>query len=77
VVENQFSVLNSLWFTIGAFMQQGKDNWYILIMESTIIYQSNGNRWFFFFALPWSFLIKTMNELKKKPFSIQHLPKRS
>nr|XP_022293547.1 glutamate receptor ionotropic, kainate 2-like [Crassostrea virginica]XP_022293548.1 glutamate receptor ionotropic, kainate 2-like [Crassostrea virginica] len=23
VVENQFSVLNSLWFTIGAFMQQG------------------------------------------------------
>lgn len=22
-VENQFSVLNSLWFTIGAFMQQG------------------------------------------------------
>lgn len=24
MVENQFSVLNSLWFTIGAFMQQGK-----------------------------------------------------
>ena len=25
VVENQFSMLNSLWFTIGSLMQQGKD----------------------------------------------------
>ena len=24
VVENQFSMLNSLWFTIGSLMQQGK-----------------------------------------------------
>jgi len=25
VLENQFSLLNSLWFTIGSLMQQGSD----------------------------------------------------
>ena len=25
IVENQFSITNSLWFTIGTFMQQGTD----------------------------------------------------
>ena len=24
LVENQFTILNSLWFTIGSLMQQGK-----------------------------------------------------
>jgi len=24
-LENQFSIVNSFWFTIGAFMQQGSD----------------------------------------------------
>ena len=33
VVENQFSVLNSLWFTIGAFMQQGIVQYNIIALQ--------------------------------------------
>ena len=33
IVENQFSLMNSLWFTIGSLMQQGKINYKKVFLE--------------------------------------------
>jgi hypothetical protein len=42
LVHNQFTVLNSLWFTIGSLMQQGKFKFFILEFQTLNMKQKSG-----------------------------------